>query len=411
MALISGILSDEDTARRAMKVRAELVRLSYRARLDASRIHGGGGFAARRSERLFMYFLQVSFVLLFLLPVTLGGIYYFAIASRQYSTESYITLSSQNSGMRAVLSGLLKGGSSETTGEVIEYLRSANAIQDLDREIDLTALFSRPEIEWLSRLPPDAATEEKVRYWRRHLDLENKTFTSQIRVRIRAFSPEDSLKLHETVLRLAEAHVNTISNRQQERRVAEAQRSVERAREAHRTAIEALSDAREQTGILDPKITAKGYQTILGELREAAATLERRIESARTQGQSNARIRQLEPQLEIARRQVKKYENLIASPDTGNGVSIASLASAIDSREIDVEIARTELAGSMAMLEAAQTAAAEQAIFLQRSVAPLLPQKATYPRRWLSFSVILIGATLLWLLVAGIGLLVRDNMT
>lgn len=411
MAVIPDILSDVASERRASKVKAELVRLSYRARVDASRIRGGGGFAARRSERLFAYFVKICFVVLFLLPVILGGVYYFAISSRQYVTESYISLSSQSAGVRAALSGLLGGGSSENIGEVMEYLRSANVIDDVDRDLGLAGLFSGAEIDWLSRLPSDAAMEEKVRYWRRHLDLEKKNFTSQIRVRIRAFSPQDSLSLHDTVLRLAEAHVNAISDRQHKRRIEEAQDSVDRAREAHRDATEALRKVREDARMLDPKITAKGYQTILGKLQETAATLERRIKTIRAQAQNSPQVRRLEPQLEVVRRQIEEYKNLIASPGSDNIASIASTAASIDSREIDVEIARTELAARMAMLEAAQTTAAEQAVFLQRIVEPTLPQKATYPRRWLSFSIILIGATILWLLAAGFGLLVRDNMT
>lgn len=411
MAVIPDILSDVDTERRGSKMRGELVRLSYRARVDASRIRGGGGFAARRSERLFAWFIKLTFVLLFLLPVLWGGIYYFGIASRQYVTESYISLSSQNAGVRAALSGLLGGDSSENTAEVMEYLRSANGVADVDRDLGLEALFSRAEIDWLSRLSSDAAMEEKVRYWRRHLDLDKKAFSSQIRVRIRAFSPQDSLSLHDTVLRLAEAHVNALSTRQHSRRIEDAQGSVDRAREAHRAATELLRKVREDARMLDPKITAKGYQTILSKLRETAATLERRIETARAQAQDSPRIRRLEPQLEVVRRQIEEYQNLIASPDSDNVASIASTAASIDTREIDVEIARTELAARMAMLEAAQTAAAEQGVFLHRSVEPVLPQKATYPRRWLNFSAILIGAAVLWMLVIGLGLLVRDNMT
>ena len=411
MAVIPEILSNIDTERRASKVRNELVRLSYSARTDALKIRGGGGFAARRSERLFSRFLKASFVLVFLIPVLLGGIYYFGIASRQYVTESYISLSSQNSGVRAALSGLLGSESSEHAAEVMEYLRSANAVIDVDADLGLARLFSRPEIDWLSRLPVDAAIEEKVKYWRHHLDLEKKAFTSQIRVRVRAFSPEDALALHDSVLQLAETHVNAISGRQHDRRIKEAQNSVDRARNAHREATEAMRKAREEHRMLDPAVTAKGYQTILGKLRENAATLERRIETARAQAQNSPQIQRLEPQLEVVRSQIEEYQNLIASPGTENAGSIASTAANFDSREIDVEIARSELATRMAMLEAATAQATEQAIFMQRSVEPTLPQKSTYPRRWLSFSVILIAATALWLLVAGFGLLVRDNMT
>ena len=395
----------------AERVRAELKQLAVRARADASRVHGGGGFAARRSERLFTRFLRVSFLLLFLLPTVLGGVYFLRLASGQFVTESWFTLSSQDSGVRAALSGLLSGQSIDHAAEVMEYLKSANAVLDVDRELGLAKLFSRPEIDALSRLPADAAMEKKVRYWRKHLILHKNRFSSQVQMRVRAFSPADSMAIQETLLRLAETHINDIGNRQNHQRIREAQTGVDKARSVHRESTDALRQIREETQILDPTSTAKGYDEIISNLRENEATLARRIETLKIEARDSPQLRRLTPQLEVVRRQIASYQNIIAAPTGDVQASIASRAAEIERRETDVEIARAELATRMAVLESATSEASSQAVFMQRIVQPTQPQKATWPRRWPSFGVITLAALMLWGLVVAIGRVVRDNMS
>lgn len=393
------------------RVRAELTRLAVRARADASRVHGGGGFAARRSERLFSRFLRISFLLLFLLPTVFGGMYFLRLASGQFVTESWFTLSSQDSGVRAALSGLLSGQSVDHVAEVMEYLKSANAVLDVDRELDLNKLFSRSEIDVLSRLPADAAMEKKVRYWRRHLILNKKKFSAQVQMRVRAFSPADSMAIQETLLRLAETHINDIGKRQNDQRIREAQIGVDKARAVHREASEALRQIREETQMLDPTSTARGYDEIISKLREDEAILVRRIETLKLEAENSPQLRRLTPQLEVVRRQITDYQNLIAAPTGKTQASIASRAAEIDRRETDVEIARAELATRMAVLESATSEASSQAVFMQRIVQPTQPEKSIWPRRWPSFGVVTIVALMLWGLAVAMGRVVRDNLS
>lgn len=409
---MSGTQSNHEEApdRLSDLIRRELIRLSNQARTEASRVYGGGGFAARRSDRFYLAFLKVTFVILFLIPMLAGGLYYLRIASNQYITESYVSLNTQNSGIRAALSGLLGSASTGHVSEVVEYIRSPNIIADISSKVNFSDVFSKPEIDIISRLESDAPIEKKVKYWRKHIEVDKQSFTSQIRIRVRAFSPEDSLALHEAVLEAAEKHVNDISRAEHTKRMVEAEQGLERARAMYTDAVESLRYAREEHGMLDAASTAEGYEKILTKLRESEATLERRIETIRERAESSPQLRGLTPQLDVVKEQISYYEALIAAPDAKQG-SIAASAAALEAQEMDLEIARNEFASRMAVLEGVKSDILEQAVFMQQSVQPSLPEESTYPKRWLSFLSITGGSLLTWLLTAGLGLLIRDNMT
>lgn len=401
----------DDLDKLSVYIGRELLRLSNLARTEAASLRGGGGFAARRSERFYLQFLRATFIVFFLVPTLAGAGYYLFSASNQYTTESYISLSSQSSGVRAALSGILGSESSAHVSQVVEYIHSPNILNDISNIVDIRKIFSRDDIDPLSRLPDNAALEEKLKFWRGKVHVERQSFTSQIRIRLRAFSPEDSLLLHQTVLQASERHVNEISRADQFNRIAEVQQSVDRARSTYSQALDALRQARETHGLLDADAAAKGYQTILTTLRENAATLERRIETIRSRSASSPQLRQLVTQLEVTQDQIVRYEQLIASPNPGLGTSIAAMAADLDARQMNLDIARNELASRIAVLEAAKSEALGQGVYLQQSVEPSLPEKSVYPNRLLNIIIVFSGSLMTWLLLAGLGLLIRDNMT
>lgn len=401
----------DDLDRLSAYIGVELLRLSNIARTEAASLRGGGGFAARRSERFYLKFLQITFVIFFIIPTLVGAGYYLFFASNQYTTESYISLSSQSSGVRAALSGILGSESSAHVSQIVEYVHSPNILDDISSTVEIKHMFSREDIDPFSRLPSDAAIEERLKFWRSKVHVERQSFTSQIRIRLRAFSPEDSLFLHQTVLQASERHVNEISRANQFSRIAEVQQSVDRARSTYSQALDALRQARETHGLLDAEAAAKGYQTILTTLYNNAATLERRIGTIRSQSASSPQLPQLVTQLEVTQDQINRYEQLIASPTLGLGTSIATMAADLDARQMDLDIARTELASRIAVLEAAKSEALGQGVYLLQSVEPSLPEKSVYPNRLLNIIIVFFGSLLSWLLLAGLGLLIRDNMT
>src|ERR1700761_6409310 len=96
--------------------------------------------------------------LLVVLPTLLVAGYYYLAAADQYESEAHFVVSSNSSSAPSVggfgsLLGIAAGGSSQgQISAVTDYLQSHAAVDALGRNIDIVAIFRRPEADALSRL-------------------------------------------------------------------------------------------------------------------------------------------------------------------------------------------------------------------------------------------------------------------
>ncbi|NRP42782.1 hypothetical protein [Aliiroseovarius sp. xm-m-339-2] len=387
----------------------ELFQASRVARQATARVHGGGGFHARRSERAYRRFISVMTVLLVFVPAVVSGLYYFAYASAQYVTESHFSISTQNSSLGASLSGIFGGAAtSEGTTYVIEYLQSAAALKELEREIDMQALYGGADIDLLARLRARASIEQRLKYWKKMVNVSRERFTEQIKLTVRAFSPEDSLRIHQSLLNAAENTVNLISQRQRTVRLQEAERGVIAARATLETAIEALQNRREQLGVLDVEVTMQSFEEILSTLRLESANLEQTLALLLQLAPGAYQINTLRARRQAVEKHIAEFEEYIASDRQGE-TSLAVRAAELDLLEIDIDVARRDLITRMAALEDAHSQVEDQTSFLQTSVNPVMPEEALYPARlknWLISVVLSIGV---WGAVVGLAGMVHNH--
>lgn len=195
----------------------------------------------------------ISFVLCVLVPISLGVAYYEFIASDQYVSEFRFSVKDTSPSSSSAVSGALAllGGSG--TGVVTEnyivtdYLKSRQAVEDLEKRIKLIERFTRPEIDQLSRFDPGQSMEEFVRYWQKMATANYDQVTGIATAQIRAFKPEDALLIATTMVTLAEDLVNQIANRTRADAVRFAESEVERAQERLRRVRTQLTD-RARTG-------------------------------------------------------------------------------------------------------------------------------------------------------------------
>ena len=120
------------------------------------------------------YITLFSFLLFVLLPALLGASYYLFVASDQYVAEFRFAVQESRAAaqanspptMPAGLAGL--GGASSTALEnyiVADYITSRKALEDLQSRIDLRALYTRSDVDWLSRLSQHSSMEKFEKYW------------------------------------------------------------------------------------------------------------------------------------------------------------------------------------------------------------------------------------------------------
>lgn len=394
----------------AEEIQRELLRAALQLRSSAARVHGGGGFYARRSQRVYRLYLGFSFVIIIMAPMIFATAYVLAIPNR-YVTESRITVSSQTNPMSGMLSGLM---SRENYGEsyLTSYIESSNIVSALqENDYNLLnrsgVLHENAAIAAITQRVP--SLERKLELWGHHVIADRQSFTSTIELSVAALTAESSQKLHEKILSLAEQHINTVSERQRSTQVAEATESLQAAQTDLRDAIGRLHDIRQKYNMIDPELEATQRIMLIYQMEQQQTNYRQSLEVLQRRNIDDPQIGQLTSQVEALEIQKEELRQSIAGTVRGNVATVAEAASEMSLFEADVTIARDEVARRMFQLSEARQNAIRQGMFLQKSVSPVLPQTPRKAPKLLYWFVCLVSTIVVWLAMAAMGALIRDH--
>lgn len=351
------------------------------------------------------------FVLFVILPTVVTAAYYGLFAADVYVSESRFVIkapnqkSSQSSTLASLIQTTGLSGGQEQTNEILDYIRSRDAMAELSARSMLRARFMSPEADALSRYPaPFVAdrVENLYRYYRKMIDTQLDHDTGLAILRTKGFTPEDAYALNARLLDLSETLVNRLNNRAQDKAIAEAERRVEAAQVRLRTARVVLGRYRNDQTLLDPAQQGSGVLDISNRLIAEQAAL-------RAQLQSIERVAPRNPSIPALRGRIAAIGVQIAQ-QTGRAVGtssgIASKLSGYENLSVEQEFATQMVTAANTSLEQARTEAQRQQFYLERVVQPHRPDFAVLPHRLQN--VLIVFATCLclyligWMLIVGI---------
>lgn len=343
------------------------------------------------------------------IPTLLGIIYYGFIASDVYVVEATMTVSSANqpSPMPFEIPGIFGSGSQANDANIVySYIHSRDMLIALDTQVDLRAMFLRPEIDFLSRLDADTTTEGFLEYYRDHIaEVYLNESSGLITVSVRAFTPEDAKRIIEVIILVAENVVNRISDKARNNAMKNAQEEMAIARQRLADAQEAATRFRAE----NPTIT---YDP--GELVSQIFTLENEITTATAERDSmlaflrrdaieilklEAKINALESQLKIKRQQLNAQET------TGNTDLFGKHARLT----LNEKLAQEQYTMATASLETARGEAARQQRFLVAFEQPYLPEEAMEPDREMKMLTVFLSSIVLFGIIILIVAAIREH--
>lgn len=378
------------------------------AQLGASAIRnphslGGKSVALVRKHRWFILF--VCF------PVLLSAIYYLFIASDIYVTEARFVIKSpdQKRSQSSTLANLIQttglSSGQEETNEILDYVRSRDAVNGLSRRMDIRAKYGRPQIDELSRYPSfmrQETFENFYKYYGKMVDARLDHDTGVAVLSVKAFTPQDARDIGVGLLDLSEAMVNRLNQRAQNRQVTEAENRVHDAEARVRSARIAMRQYRNSERLFDPAEEANGVLKVSTDLVGRRAMLKAQLDAITAAAPRN-------PSLPALRSQIAALDAQIAA-QTGRAAGTAGgLASKVTQYEnllVEQEFSTQMLNTANASLEQARTQALQQQFYLERIVEPSVPDMALLPHRLISILTVL-GVCLClylvgWMLMVGI---------
>lgn len=379
-------------------------------------VHGGRrrALGGRLSAPLDWLRDHRRWALLVLLPTVIAAAYFYLLAADQYETEAHFVVRAANSsrvppsGMEQALSMVGGGGGAASSQQdamiVADYLTSHDAVDALQRRVNLVQMFRRPEADIASRLWTDQpAPETLLKYFDGKAKVQVSTETGITSLRVRAFRPGDAMKIIQTLLAMGEERVNALNARNYQSAVALSTAQVIAADRTVREMQREITGFRRQGGDFNPQTTGTARTTLV-------STLQARLAAARAQQSAlSAALSPSSPQVVAMREQVAALERQVSAEQrrlaSGPG-NVATGLGTYEGLQLRQQLAGKQYEAAMAAMTRAREDAAKQQLFLVRVVDPNMPVKSLYPKRLRNvatvFFALLLAYGIGWLIAAGV---------
>lgn len=346
---------------------------------------------------------NMLFVALVIVPVFMASVYYGLIASNEYVSEFRFAVKDSATSKGGVAGGLLSAlgvSSSNNTFDnylVTDYLSSRQAAEELQRRINVVAIYSRPEIDWLSRFNPSKPVEQFVSYWQSKVTARYDQITGIATAQVRAFTPEDAQLVANSLVTLSEELVNGITRRSQEDAVRFAQRELEKAEDRLRSISAKLAEYRTRVGVIDPKSSVVASNSTLTQtLQSNLAQLELQETTLLAQNlrPDSPALVALRHQIKSTKEQIRHIEGSVGSVLGGRPLS--TVVGEYEQLDLERQFAEKMVTDALRAVDQARASASAQQLYITPYIRPSLPQSATYPRLLFSIFVVALLGLIAW---------------
>ncbi len=355
------------------------------------------------------------FFLFVALPTVLATVYYAAVASDVFISESRFVVRSPQRGTPTGLGALLQGTafsrSQDDTYSVHDFVRSRDALHELDDKLHVRAAYTRPEIDFINRFGAleswDQSFEALYRHYLKHLSVDYDTVSSITVLRVRAYRAEEAQQINELLLQMGERLVNNLNIRSRQDLISVAEREVQQAEERLKNASVALSAFRSDRGVYDPDRQSALQLQGVAKMQEELVAAEAQLAQVRQVSPNNPQIGGLVQRIELLRSAMAAESAKV----TGKGVgSFAGKSPIYDRLLLDKTFADRQLATALATLEQSRNEAQRKQLYLERLVQPNRPDYPLEPRRVRGVLTVLAVGLLAWGVASLVLAAVREHV-
>ena len=367
--------------------------------------------------------IVLSLLALIVLPVGGGAVYLFGVASDQYVAETRFAVRKADAahgsdgveapnGGAATTSSLLSGGvnlAGEDAEIVASYIHSRAAVDDVARQLDVRAIFQRPEADAWARLKADASAEELAAYWNRMVSVYVQSSSGIVIVSANAFRREDALALARAILVSAEQLANSLTVKMRADQTNLAEGEVKRSEAAVRVALADLTKFRNAEHLIDPTESSQAAGKLLLQLMsDRIATEGQLFVAERAQGPDAPGLNGTRARLASINTHITELQDQVAGKKA-QSKNLAATLSRFEELELKKEFAEKLFDFARQGLQRAQLTALSQSIYLAVFMQPSLPQEAAYPERFTDFFLILLAAVMTWVSGATVTASILDH--
>lgn len=402
----------DDTQEVTRERKLELVPVDGTAHVDIVRRFAGptspdkATVGGRLSWRAWLFLFLVA------LPVSVSLLYNGLIASDRYlSTASYIVRQTQpDSSLLGMLQSQTVSRVDDESFAVAEFMRSRDAVDELDGDGMLSAIFAADNVDMFSRFPGMWAgdtREDLYDHFQKYLHVEFQRSTGVSVLDVQSFSPEAARRIAEKLLVAAEALVNRLNDRARNDAIDLGRKMVDDALARLSGIRDRITQFRNDESMIDPSVEVKAASELIKQLLLETSKIDAKLAETIASTPDNPMI----PQLRIKRDALEESIRGIRERVAGSGnASLARKISDYERLVLERELAEKQLAGAVGTMEAAVQEARSGRLYLERIVEPSHPDRPAFPRRLLNILATLgICLLLYWIVRSMADLLTEQN--
>ncbi len=383
-----------------------------RAPADAASDAGSGAAGAPAlPQRLRRWLRRMGplFWLTVVVPGILAMVYFGAIASDVYISESRFVVRSPEKPQKGGLGVLLGSAGFSNASEEVQaaqgFIQSRDALRALDADGLARKAWGNAGVSIFNRFDPfgwSGSFEELFLYYTGKVGVAFDSETGITTLTVRAFSADDAQVMNRRLLEQAEALVNQLNERGQGDQVRYAQREVAEAREQARVAALALASYRNRAGVIDPERQATVQLQMISKLQDELIGARMQLLQLSAAAAQNPQIPLLKVRIGGLQRAIDEQIGQVA----GSSKSLSAAAAQYQRMQLQREFADRQLGLALTALQEARNEARRQRAYVERVAQPSLPDDAMEPRRLrgilATFVVGLVAWGILAMLLAGV---------
>lgn len=336
-----------------------------------------------RRRRRKMSLLLARLTAFVFLPTIIAAYYFFNIATPMYATKSEFVIQQSEGQSSAGGFGSFLPSQFNTNQDSIavqSYMQSREAMLRLDADEGFKAHFQQPSIDAIQRLEADASNEDAYKLFKKYVKIGYDPSEGVMKMEVIAADPVLARDFAEALIGYAEERVDSLTKRKREDQLREARTNLAEAEQNRRDAQVALVTLQQESQVVDPEAVLSSLRGQISqremELQEKKLQLQALLDNARPNQSRVAGVRADIGRLEDVINQLNERMRQATEGEE----SLTSLSAQIRLAEADLATRDMMLQSALQNMEAAMLEASRQTRYLSRSVDPIVPDEATYPK-------------------------------
>lgn len=355
---------------------------------------------------IFSFFCYVG------LPIVVVAYYLWVYAEDQYaSTVAFSVRTEESSTALELLGGItdLSGSSSSDTDILYQFLQSQKLVEDIDAQIDLRTMWSKPENDPIFAFDQDGKIEDLLEHWIRFVAISYDDSAGLIEVETRAFDPVDATLIAQTLYDESSKMINGLSDIARED-------AIRYAREELDSAVLLLQGARQEVTVfrnlnqlVDPSIDVNTQVGLVGSLEAQLAEALIDLDMLPSQRQDDPRFAQAQLRIDVIQRRIDEERNKLGAGKSGEGEVFAELFGEYERLVVEREFAEQRFLSAQIAYDSALSEARRQSRYLAAYVQPTSAESARYPKRLTLTFVYGLFISLVWATIVLVLYAIKDR--